>query len=136
MPPSAPDGADPVAAPADQPLAVAAAALFVANLTVAPVVAFLVLAWLWRTRRDTAAPLARGHLDQAFRVSLRGGALLVVIVAAIVALGGRHWPWTWVLVVLYFTFVHSTLVICGCLALAKAMSGQAYRIPILGIRHE
>lgn len=137
MPPSAiDDDADDGREPAGKPLAVAAAALFVANLTVAPIAAFVILAWLWFTRRDMAPPFARRHLDQSFHVSLRGGALIVVISAVVLALGGLHWPWTWVVVVLYFTLIHSSLVVCGCLALAKAMAGRPYRFPVLGVRDE
>ena len=136
MPPSTPEFPEPVAEPADKPLAVTAAGLFIANLTIAPVIAFLVLAWLWHTRRNSVSSFARNHLAQAFHVSLRGGALLIAVVSALIALGGLSWPWTWVLVVLYFTFVHSTLVVCGCLALAKAMAGRTYQFPLLGVNHE
>lgn len=132
MPPSAPESPE----PAKESLAVIAESLFVANLTVAPVAAFGVLAWLWLTRRQTVPPLARQHLDQAFHVSLRGGALLVIACAVIIFEGGLDWPWTWIVVVTYFTAIHSTLVICGCLALAKAMAGKKYRFPLIGPRNE
>ncbi|HNH36799.1 MAG TPA: hypothetical protein PK375_12830 [Rhodocyclaceae bacterium] len=121
--------------PADgQNLAVAAESLYLANLLLAPGLAFAAIAWLWATRRADAPPLARCHLDQAFFVSLWGGVLLAVCSAAFVLLGGLHWKWTWVLVILYFTCVHSALVLFGILGLARAMAGQPYVYPLIGPR--
>lgn len=118
-----------------QGLAVAAEALFLANLLAAPGLAFLLIAWLWRRHGD-APPLARCHLAQTFYVSLWGGLLLVVACAAILALGGLAWEWTWVAVILYFTCIHSTLVLFGILGLAKAMAGKPYVYPLIGPRGE
>jgi uncharacterized Tic20 family protein len=35
-------------------------------------------------------------------------------------------------VVLYFTTCHATLVLLGVLGLAKALAGQCYRFPLVG----
>jgi len=119
-------------APAGQSLAVLAEALFLANLLVLPGVAFFGLLWLWRQRGAEAPPLARQHLWQALVVSLWGGVLIVLCSAALVLLGGWHWSGTWVLVILYFTCVHSALVVFGSIGLARAMAGQPYRYPLIG----
>ena len=37
-----------------------------------------------------------------------------------------------VLVIMYFTCIHSTLVMFGMFGLAKAMAGQAWRFPLIG----
>ena len=118
-----------------QGLAVAAESLFLANLLVAPGLSFLAIAWL-RLKHPDAPPLARCHLDQAFFVSLWGGILLVVASGAFIAFGGLTWEWTWVVVILYFTTVHSTLILFGALGLAKAMAGKAYAYPLIGPRCE
>lgn len=131
MPPSAAD-----APPAGQSLAVAAEGLFLANLMVAPGLAFALIAWLWWQHRHTAPALARCHLAQAFWVSLWGGLLIVLASGLILALGGLHWAGTWVLVILYFTCVHSTLILFGSLGLAKAMAGKPYRYPLIGVACE
>ena len=120
----------------DQTLAVAAEALFLANLLLAPGIAFLVIVWLRRRYGATAGRLARGHLAQTFFVSLWGGLLLVAFSVAFIALGGLHWQWTWVMVILYFTCIHSTLVLFGLFGLSRAMAGHAYRYPLIGPRHE
>jgi uncharacterized Tic20 family protein len=38
----------------------------------------------------------------------------------------------WLLVILYFTVCHSTLVLLGMLGLVKAMAGQCFRFPLVG----
>jgi hypothetical protein len=119
--------------PPGQSLAVAAEALFLVNLMLAPGLGFLALVWLWLRHRD-GPPLARCHLDQTFFVSLWGGALLVVANAALFLIFGWDWEWTWVAVILYFTCVHSTLILLGMVGLAKAMAGKPYVYPYIGPR--
>ena len=115
-----------------QRLAILAEALFLANLLVAPGIAFGVLLWLWQKHQGSAPPLARQHLKQATLVSLYGGLLIVSLSALFLAAGGLDWEWTWVVVILYFTCFHSTLVLFGMFGLAKAMAGQVWRYPLIG----
>lgn len=117
-----------------QGLAVAAEALYLVNLMLAPGLGFLAIAWLRLKRRHDAPPLARCHLDQTFFVSLWGGALIVAICAAFLYFLGWDWEWTWVCVILYFTCIHSTLILLGMLGLAKAMAGKPYVYPYIGPR--
>lgn len=127
-------GADNGAAdmPAGQLLAVAAETLYLVNLLLAPGVAFGILLWLYRKHAGTAPALARCHLRQTCAASLWAGVLLIAVNALILALGGYRAPGTWVILVLYFTTCHATLVLLGVLGLAKAMAGQVYRYPLLG----
>ena len=130
-----PPDAVPDTTPPGQSLAVAAEALFLGNLLVLPAVSFVIIAWLWMKHRDSAPALARCHLDQAFFVSLWGGMLLVVMIAiyaAVASLEHLGTEWTWVLVIVYFTCVHSTLVTLGIVGLARAMSGRLYVYPWIG----
>jgi nitric oxide reductase NorQ protein len=120
--------------PAGRRLAIVAESLYLANLLLAPGIAFAIIAWLWLTRRSEAPALARRHLDQALFVSLWGGILLVACCGIFVLLGGLAWKWTWVLVILYFTCVHSALVTFGIIGLAKAMAGREYVYPWIGPR--
>jgi uncharacterized Tic20 family protein len=115
-----------------QGLAVVAESLFLADLLLAPGICFAVLLWLWLKHKDSAPPLARQHLKQATFVSFCGGVLIVSISAIFIALGGLQWEWTWVLVIMYFTCIHSTLVMFGVFGLAKAMAGQTWRYPLIG----
>ena len=116
-----------------QTLAVAAESLFLANLLLAPGLAFIAIFWLWRKHQD-APVLARNHLRQTLYVSLWGGILITSFTAAFLLFGGLQWKWTWVLVIMYFTCVHSTLVILGMFGLSRAMAGKDFRYPLIGPR--
>jgi hypothetical protein len=48
---------------------------------------------------------------------------------------GWNWEWTWVIVVIYFTCVHSTLILLGMVGLAKAMAGKPWVYPVIGPRY-
>jgi hypothetical protein len=113
-------------------LAVTAESLYLVNLMIVPGVAFLVLAALWLRHRASAPALARCHLAQTFAASLWAGGLLVIVNAAIIALGGYHSPHTWVVVILYFTTCHTTLICFGALGLARALAGRPFVFPLIG----
>lgn len=117
---------------AGQSLAVLAEALYLINLLLLPGLAFAGLLALWLKNKGSAPPLARQHLRQTTFVSLVGGFLIVTLSGLILALGGLDWAWTWVVLVLYFTCIHSTLVLFGMYGLIKAMSGQVWRFPLIG----
>ena len=117
-----------------QALAVLAEALFLLNLLALPGIAFLILAGLWLHHRRQAPALARQHLRQATYVSFWGALLIsgfAVAVAASVGLGSGA---AWVALILYFTCIHSSLVLLGMFALVKAMGGQVWRYPLIGPR--
>ncbi len=120
------------AADSDRRLAVLAESLYLVNLMLAPGLAFLALAWLWLRHRHTAGPLARNHLSQTLGVSLLGGGILVVVIGLLLAFGNPASGEIWMWVVLYFTFVHSTLILLGVLGLVKAMNGEHFVYPLIG----
>lgn len=53
---------------------------------------------------------------------------------AIILLGGYDSAWTWIVVVLYFTTCHSTLIFCGAIGLSRALAGKPFRFPLIGPR--
>ena len=113
-------------------LAIIAESLYLANLLLVPGICFAILFWLWLKHKDTASPLARQHLKQTTFVSLYGGLMIFTLSAIVIGLGGLVWEWTWVMDIMYFTCIHSTLVMFGMFALAKAMAGQPWRYPLIG----
>lgn len=115
-----------------QSLAVWAETLYLANLLLAPGLAFLMLLWLYFKRGAEMPALARCHLRQAISASIWAGVLLVIANLLIILLGGYAAPKTWMIVIIYFTTCHSTLVLLGVLGLAKAMAGQEYVYPLVG----
>ncbi len=115
-------------------LAVFAEALFLANLLILPGLAFIALMGLYVGFRRSAPALAACHLRQTFVASLWGGLALILVNAAIIALGGYDSHYAWMAAILYFTCVHATLVVLGTLGLAKAMAGRHYHFPLIGPR--
>jgi len=120
-------------AAADRRLAVTAEVLYLGNLLLVPGIAFLALAVMRYRRWEGRAAWARCHLYQAWRGSLWAGVLLLLVSVGIFLLGGWQRPGTWVLLILYLTSCHATLVLFGVLGLARAMAGQAYRFPLIGV---
>ena len=113
-------------------VATAAESLYLVNLLLAPGIGFLALLWLWNRHRADASPLARSHLTQTLSGSIWAGILLVVANGLILLFGGYRGPHVWVVVITYFTFCHSMLVVFGAFGLAKAMAGQCWRYPLVG----
>lgn len=116
----------------DRSLAIAAETLFLVNLLLLPGLGFAILLGLYLLRRRRASALARNHLSQTVGVSLIGGTLIVCVIGLIIALGGFDSGYTWMVAVLYFTFIHSTLILLGIMGLVKAMAGQPFRFPLIG----
>ncbi|BCO32159.1 hypothetical protein TspCOW1_22620 [Thiohalobacter sp. COW1] len=114
-----------------QRLAIAAEALYLVNLLLVPGLAFLILAVLF-LRRGRAGQLARNHLEQAFAASCWAGVLLIGVGGAIVLLGDIEGMITWVVGIIYLVCMHATLVLLGVLGLARALSGKAWRYPLVG----
>jgi hypothetical protein len=114
--------------------AVQAEALYLANLLIAPGLAFLLLLGLAYQQRASTNPLTRCHVRQTVRVSLLAGIVLAVVPALIALVGDLDDPSTWMLLVLYFVCCHATLVLLGVLGLSRALAGQTFIYPLLGSR--
>jgi hypothetical protein len=118
-----------------QHVAIAAEVLYLVNLMLAPGLAFLGLCLLkWMFDRDSSPPLARSHVRQTFWVSLLGGSAIVLISASVIHFLGIDSGWTWTIVVIYFTCVHSTLILLGVVGLTKALACKPWRYPVIGPR--
>ncbi len=124
--------ADDLQEPPGQGFAIVAELLYLANLLIAPGLAFIALLYFYRKKMQGAPSLAVCHLQQTLAASLWAGVLLVLVNLLILALGGYEGTYTWMLVIIYFTVCHSTLVLLGVLGLAKAMAGQCFRFPWVG----
>lgn len=121
----------------DRRLAVIAESLYLANLLLAPGLAFVVLLWLANCAEIKTADkhsLARQHVRQTLVASLWAGALLGLLSIAILAIGGLASMWSWLCLILYFTVFHASLVLFGMFGLARAIAGQRFRYPLIGPR--
>jgi uncharacterized Tic20 family protein len=132
MPASEPEKVQPDAGVPGQELAVAAEVLYLVNLLLLPGIAFVLLLVVYFRNIKSAPALAACHLRQTLSASLWAGGLLLVANGSILLLGGYHSPNTWMVVIIYFTTCHATLVLFGVMGLAKAMAGQYYRYPLVG----
>jgi len=132
MPASEPETVPPETGVPGQGLAVAAEVLYLGNLLLLPGIAFIALVLVYFSNIRQAPALAVCHLRQTLSASLWAGALLLVANISILLLGGYRSPNTWMVVIIYFTTCHATLVLLGVAGLAKAMAGQCYRYPLVG----
>ncbi len=112
-------------------LAIIAETLYLLNLLVLPGLAFLVLLWLY-IKYEHTSQLAGCHLRQAFSASIWAGLILILVIGVILLAGGYNAPYIWVIVILYFSVCHSTLVLLGIFALVKALAGQKFHYPLIG----
>jgi len=110
---------------AGKSLAITAQSLYLVNLMLAPGLAFVLLLLLYWFNRGRADALAMNHLSQTVGVSLVGGGLIVVA-------GGLDSGYIWMVVILYFILIHSSLILMGVMGLVKAMDGQHYVFPLIG----
>ena len=115
-----------------QGLAVMAEVLYISNLLLLPGLAFIALLLVYFRNIHVAPALAVCHLRQTLSASLWAGALLLATNIIIVLLGGYRSPNTWMVVIIYFTTCHATLVLLGVMGLARAMAGQCFRYPLVG----
>jgi hypothetical protein len=121
--------------PSNEPgyfLAIVAESLYLINLLLVPVLAFLVLGWLYFKYEGKSPSLAGCHLRQTFSATIWAGLLLILVNGVIISAAGYDKPYTWVVVIPYFIVCHSTLVLLGIFGLARAMAGKRFHYPIIG----
>jgi len=121
-----------VSTAAGKSLAVKAESLYLVNLMLAPGLAFVLLLLLYWFNRGRTDALATNHLSQTVGVTVAGGALIVVVSAVFILFGSLDSGYTWMVVVMYFTFIHSSLILMGVMGLVKAMAGEHYVFPLIG----
>ncbi len=113
-------------------LAVIAESLYLINLMLLPGLAFVLLLVIYLRSKNTADPLSRNHLQQTVVTSIWAGALLILVNALIIVLGGYDGPYTWMVVIIYFTTAHSCFILAGVFGLIKALAGQCWSYPLIG----
>ena len=112
-------------------LAIIAESLYLMNLMLIPVLGFVILTVLY-FKYEKCSELAGSHLRQTFSASIWAGLLLILVNVVILMAGGYQTPYTGVIVVLYFTICHSTLILLGMYGLVKAIAGERFHYPIIG----
>jgi hypothetical protein len=92
------------------------------NLTVLPGISFVALLLIYRkTEPDT---IDRYHALLGIKINIIAAAVLFLVSALMILLGGFDSPWTWVYVISYFTLVHTLFIVFALWALVRAWSGD------------
>ncbi len=116
----------------DRRLATLAQALYLTNITIFPVVSFILLILLYLKYRTRLHPTALLHFKQAILANLVAGFLLIMVSLLILYVGEFNSPFTWMTLIIYFLSIHSALILFGVFALIKALAENAYVYPIFG----
>lgn len=92
------------------------------NLTFLPVIAFVVLLYIYRQTSPNS--FDRYHAVLAIKTNIWAAIALFVVTGLMIALGGFYSPWTWVYVISYFMFVHSLFILFATWTLTRAWAGE------------
>jgi len=95
------------------------------NLTVLPVISFIVLLFIYKKTKP--GTIAHYHSVLGIKINLIAAAALFLVSALMILLGGFHSPWTWVYVISYFTIVHTAFIMIAVWALVRSWSGDKLR---------
>lgn len=92
------------------------------NLTVFPVISFVVLLLLYKkTEKNT---IDRYYAVLGIKTNLVAAVALLLVTALMILLGGFESPWTWVYVISYFVFVHALFIMFATWTLACSWTGK------------
>jgi hypothetical protein len=98
-----------------------AALASILNLTFLPGLAFI---WLMlANKKNENGTIESYHTRLGIKLNLLAGAVLILVSGLMIALGGFNSAWTWVYVITYFTFVHTTFIVVAIWTLTRAWSG-------------
>lgn len=99
------------------------AALFaLLNLTVLPVLGFVVLLFMYKkTEPDT---IARYYVMLGIETNVFAAIALFLVTILMIALGGFDSPWTWVYVISYFVIVHAMFILFATWSLTRSWTGE------------
>jgi hypothetical protein len=92
------------------------------NLTLLPVISFIALLLIYRQTETES--IDRYHAVLGIKINVIAAAVLFLVSALIILLGGFDSPWTWVYVISYFTIVHTIFIVFALWALVRAWSGD------------
>lgn len=112
--------------------AVMAEILYLCNISVLPIVAFVVTLIFYFRLRNRLNEFERAHFRQAIVANITAGLLLLLVGVLILVLGGFSSPYTWMVLIVYFMCCHSVLILLGVFALTRALNQKVYIYPVVG----
>ena len=105
--------------------------LFLLNITVLPVIAFIWLLINYSKIGEADNKTVIHHYRQSIIANVMSGILLVIVSAGIVFGGGLDSPYMWMWLILYFTSIHSLLILLAVFAYFRAKAGRPYSYPLV-----
>ena len=114
--------------------AVLVESLYVANLLILPVLAFIILALIFLKKLGSLPALADSHLEQTMSASIWIGVFFFITALTVMLMNlvGVEDVTLWMIAIITFTIIHATMVLFGVFGLAKALSGKCWRYPVVG----
>jgi ABC-type multidrug transport system permease subunit len=118
----------------DRDFAVLVESLYVANLLILPVLAFIILALIFIKKHGSLPALADSHLEQTMSASIWIGVFFFItaITVMLMNLVGIEDVTLWIIAIITYTIIHATMVLFGVFGLAKALAGKCWRYPLVG----
>ena len=92
------------------------------NLTILPGISFIALLLIYK--KTEPGTIGRYHAILGLKINVIAAAVLFLVSALMILLGGFNSPWTWVYVISYFTIVHTLFIVLALWALVRAWSGD------------
>ncbi len=106
------------------------AALFsLLNLTVLPVIGFIILLLIYQ--KSSSDSIDHYYSVIGIKTNVFAGIALLLVSGLMILLGGFDSPWTWVYVVSYFTFVHALFILFATWVLVRSWTGEKLKKNIL-----
>ena len=95
------------------------------NLTILPVISFIVLLLIYQ--KTKAGDIDHYHALLGIKINLFAAVALFLVSGLMILLGGFDSAWTWVYVITYFTIVHTSFIVFAVWALVRSWSGDKLR---------
>ncbi len=99
-----------------------AALASILNLTLLPVISFIVLYLIYKKTKPNN--IDHYHAVLGIKINIIAAIVLFLVSGLMILFGGFNSPWTWVYVISYFTIVHTTFIIIALWALVRSWSGD------------
>lgn len=99
------------------------------NLTVLPVVGFILLLFLYKKASEET--IGHYYAIVGIKTNLLAGVALIIVTGLMFLLGGFTSSWTWVFVISYFVFVHALFILFASWVLVRSWTGKKLSRTIL-----
>lgn len=92
------------------------------NLTILPVIGFVILLIIYRKTQPNT--IDRYYAVLSIKMNVFAAIALLLVTALMILLGGFDSLWTWVYVFSYFMFVHAMFILFATWTLTRSWTGE------------